>query len=306
MFPTSGIIFLDSVLKGLHDWFFRGSYRRACRSRWFSIFWLNWRTLILCAYFRTECGMSASFTIIKSWLTSWSTTDFSILLHSISSSTLSVSASWQTWESFSCMMNSNRSSRSVMSLLTLRLILCSERIGRPDLSRIGFGVGWFDWENFASRATSPSTSRATFEPNSHVHSWRIEIFEGGRDDMLTYSYKISPVFRLTTVGILLWLVSQGSTDGKNIFLSLVWISTSRYQSRVEENEDWIQIQYDECVGRIRSKINKFARKINNYSWIIIAVLVPPFWPSYYQVYFPSIVRPMNRLRKWNLKIFFCL
>ena len=53
-------------------------------------------------------------------------------------------------------------------------------LGRPDLSRIGFGVGWVGWKNFACRATPPSGCRATFEPNSLVHSCFSEIFGGGR------------------------------------------------------------------------------------------------------------------------------
>ena len=101
MLPTSWIICLGSVLKGLNNWFYRRSCWRACRSGWFSIFWINCRTLVLCAYFTTECGcpgirksMSASFTIIDSWLTSWSATDLFVLLRSISSSTLKISLSW--------------------------------------------------------------------------------------------------------------------------------------------------------------------------------------------------------------------
>ena len=31
--------------------------------------------------------------------------------------------------------------------------------GRPDLSRIGFGVGWIDWKNLVCRTTSPSGCR---------------------------------------------------------------------------------------------------------------------------------------------------
>ena len=81
--------------------------------------------------------------------------------------------------------------------------------GRPDLSRIGFGVGWVGWKNFACRATSPSgcraTSpsgcRATFGPNSLVHSCFSETFGGGRGDMHTFSFQTSPVFSLTTFGI---------------------------------------------------------------------------------------------------------
>ena len=101
MLPTSWIICFDSGLKRLNDWFCRRSCWRACRSGWFSIFWINCRTLVLCSCFTTECGspgirksMSASFTIIDSWLTSWSATDLSVLLRSISSSTLNVSLSW--------------------------------------------------------------------------------------------------------------------------------------------------------------------------------------------------------------------
>ena len=60
------------------------------------------------------------------------------------------------------------------------------------------GVGW---KNFACRAISPSGCQSTFERNSFVHSCFSEIFGGGRGDMLTFSYKTSPVFSLTTFGI---------------------------------------------------------------------------------------------------------
>ena len=83
MFPTSRIIFFDSGLKGLNDWFCCRSFWRACRAGRFSIFWINSRTLVLCAYFTTECGspgirksMPASFTIIGSWFSSWIAMDF--------------------------------------------------------------------------------------------------------------------------------------------------------------------------------------------------------------------------------------
>ena len=108
MFSTSWIICFDSGLKGLNDQFCRRSCCRACRSGWFSIFWINSRTLVFCACFTTECGnpgirksMFASFTIIDSWLTSSSATDFSVLLRSISSPTLNVSLSIEqngVWE----------------------------------------------------------------------------------------------------------------------------------------------------------------------------------------------------------------
>ena len=49
---------------------------------------------------------------------------------------------------------------------------------RPDLSRIGFGVGWVDWKNLACRTTSPSGCRTAspsgcrtfFEPRDVVRS----------------------------------------------------------------------------------------------------------------------------------------
>ena len=63
--------------------------------------------------------------------------------------------------------------------------------GRPDLSRIGVRVGWFDWKNFACRTTSPSGCRTTFETNSLVHSSFSEVFGGGRGDMLTFSCETS-------------------------------------------------------------------------------------------------------------------
>ena len=156
MFPTSRIICFDSGLKGLNDWFCRRCCWRACRFGWFSIFWINCRTLVLCACFTTECGspgilksMSASFTIIGSWFSSWTTMDFSSLLRSTSSSTLSVLASWYTWES-SCTAAVSVTGRPVLSGVcsTLRLLLSSDArvwissvsTGRPDLSRIGFAI----------------------------------------------------------------------------------------------------------------------------------------------------------------------
>ena len=85
MLPTSCIICFDSGLK---------------RVKWLILSYI-------CACFTTECGspgirksMSASFNIIDSWLTSWSATDLSSLLRSISSSTLNVSLAWaeRVWE----------------------------------------------------------------------------------------------------------------------------------------------------------------------------------------------------------------
>ena len=71
--------------------FCRRSCWRACRSGWFSIFWINSRTLVLCACFTTECGnpgirksMFTSFSIVCSWLKlSWSTTGLPVLSRSV-------------------------------------------------------------------------------------------------------------------------------------------------------------------------------------------------------------------------------
>ena len=110
MLPTSWIIFFDSGLNGLQAWFCRRSCWRACRSGWFSIFCINYRTLVLCACFTTECGnpgirksMFTSFNIVCSWLvSSWFTTGCSDLSRSVLSPTLIVSLSWQerVWELF--------------------------------------------------------------------------------------------------------------------------------------------------------------------------------------------------------------
>ena len=155
MLPTSWIICFDSELKGLTDWFCRRSCWRACRSEWFSIFWINSRTLVLCACFTTECGspgirksMSASFTIMDSWLTSWSATDLSVLLRSISSPTLNVSLSWakRVWQLSDTLITSYViTSRTVRSCVcsTLKSFLSSdERVWITLVSWTGFpGMG---------------------------------------------------------------------------------------------------------------------------------------------------------------------
>ena len=263
MLPTYWIICFDSGLKKLNDWFCRRSCWRACRSGWFSIFWINSRTLVLRACFTTECGslgiresMSASFTIIDSWLTSWSTTDHTVLSRSASSPTLNVSLSWaeRVWGLSDTLITSCViTSRPVRSCAcsTLKSFLSSdERVwitlgsltglpvtgrsvrseeqgssrkeltsiswerdvslssctpitscvitGRPVRSRIGFRIGWFDRKFLDSGPTSDCW--ACSEPYSLFHSWRKEIFGGGRGDMYTFSYKTSPVSILTTSG----------------------------------------------------------------------------------------------------------
>ena len=73
--------------------------------------------------------------------------------------------------------------------------------GCPDLSRLGFGSGWFDWKFLDCCTTCPSGRWACSEPNSLFQSWRKEIFGGGRGDMKTFSYMTSPSSILTTFGI---------------------------------------------------------------------------------------------------------
>ena len=86
MFPTTWIICFDSRLKGLNDWLCRKSRWRACRFGWFSIFWINSRSLALCACFTIECGSPG---ILKSMSSS-------ILSRFVSLLVWSVSTSWYT------------------------------------------------------------------------------------------------------------------------------------------------------------------------------------------------------------------
>ena len=139
-------------------------------------FWINSRTLVLCACFTTECGspgivksMSASFTIIFSWLkSSWSITGLTVLSRSVSSPTLNVSLSWteRVWELSGAIFSvcyTNESPRSLMCLFKRWNPLSSDErvwitlvsiMGLTVLSRIGFRIGWFDWELLDSCPTS--------------------------------------------------------------------------------------------------------------------------------------------------------
>ena len=89
----------------------------------------NSRTLVLYACFTTECGsprirksMSASFTIILSWLKqSWSMTGLSVFSRSVLFPTLNVSPSWtktclRTIWHILCVCFCNGSPRSLMCL----------------------------------------------------------------------------------------------------------------------------------------------------------------------------------------------
>ena len=204
---------------GLYAWFCRRSCWRACRSGWFSTFWINSRTLVC---FTTECGspgirksMSASFTIIFSWLIlSWSIT--SLLVLSCAFSTLgsllfSDERAWITLVSITGLpVLSEETDSSWKELTSISwerdvflpscTVLASSLItGLTVLSRLGLGIGGFDWKLLDS---FPASARwAWSEPNSLFHSFFKEIFGGGRGDMKTFSKMTSPVSILTTFGI---------------------------------------------------------------------------------------------------------
>ena len=123
MLPTSES-FLWFWTERISDWFCRRSCWRACRSGWFSIFWINSRTLVLSACFTTECGgpgirksMSASFSIVCSWLKlSLSTTGLTVFSRSVCISNVECFAfmtrtCWTTiWHIFLCLFQQRVSS----------------------------------------------------------------------------------------------------------------------------------------------------------------------------------------------------
>ena len=111
---TSIIFFFDFLLNGSWAWICRRTCWRACRSGWFSIFWINSRPLVPCACFTTECGnlgiWKSTFTVC-SWLeSSQLTTNLSVLSRSVSSLTLNVSfvrqeRFWQPSGTFSVLVS---------------------------------------------------------------------------------------------------------------------------------------------------------------------------------------------------------
>ena len=154
------------------------------------------------ACFTIECGSPG---ILKSMSSS-------ILSRIVSLSVLTVLISWYTSGS-SCTATLLLSSCPDLSWVcsTLRLLLSSdERAWTPitycvipsrlDPARIGFGIGWDGWKNFACRATSPpdcwTTSLLVVDQLSNpilVQSWR--------GYMYTISFKTFPVFIPTTFRI---------------------------------------------------------------------------------------------------------
>ena len=107
-----------------------------------------------------------------------------------------LSSSWKPFSSISWEREVAPSSPNTSCLVS----------GCPDLSQIGFGIGWVSWENVACRTsprdcrtTLPSGYWSTVEPSGTspvAQSWscRNEIFGGSRSDMLTFSYKTSLQF----------------------------------------------------------------------------------------------------------------
>ena len=240
MFPTSRIICFDSRRKGLNDWFCRRSCWRACRFGWFSIFWFNssagtlrvfhngmWLflefgspclLLFFHEVFHRQCWVSQSHDILEGRLPTVSLTGRPVLSWVCSTFRLLLSSDERAW--ISCVSTSRPVLSEELSSLWKEFTLISwERdvplsfcisSSRPDLSRIGLGICWVGWKNFARLATScdcrttyPSGCWSTVEPNGTsplAQSWRSEIFGGGRGDMYDFSNKTSPVFNLTTFG----------------------------------------------------------------------------------------------------------
>ena len=90
MFPISRITCFDFWLKGLNDCLCCRYRWKACRFGWFSIFWINSRTLALCNCFTVECA-------VLEFLQSMSS---SILSRISFLSVLSVLISWCTSRTF--------------------------------------------------------------------------------------------------------------------------------------------------------------------------------------------------------------
>ena len=193
MFPTSWIICFDSWL-GLNVWLCCRSRWRACRFGWFSIFWINSRTLALCNCFTIECGspgilksMSSSILsrinslLMLSILISWCSASLRLsscpdLSWVCSTPTFLFSSDGHVWTPItSCVISScpdlseEQSSswkdstsisweRDVSPLTTNTPCVLS---GCPYLSQIGFGIRWVGWKNFARLATSSCDCRTT-------------------------------------------------------------------------------------------------------------------------------------------------
>ena len=214
--PTSWIIRFDSGLNGLFGWFCRRSCWRACRSGWLSIYWINSRTPVLCACFTTECANPG---IRKSMLTSFSIVCYAFmkrtclatiwhiycdcfnngLPRSIRRNSFFVkkftSISWERdvfLPSCTVLMSAPTTDCTDLLLLTT---------GCPDLSRLGFGIGWFDWKLLDGCTTCPSGRWTSSQPSSLFRSCFNDLFGGGRGDMYAFSFKTSPVFNLTTFEI---------------------------------------------------------------------------------------------------------
>ena len=223
MLPTSWIICFDSGLKGLNDWFCRRSCWRTCRSGWFSIFWINSRTLVSPTLNVSLSWAERVWELSDTLITSCVITGRSVLSCACSTLKSFLSSDERAWITLVSLTGlpgmgpvtgrtvrseePGSSQKELTSISWERDVFLSSctpitscvMSGRPDLSRIGFRVGWFDWKLLDS---CPASARwAWSEPNSLFHSCFKEIFGGRRGDMYTFSYKTSPVFILTTFGI---------------------------------------------------------------------------------------------------------
>ena len=198
MLPASWIIFFDSGLNGFFAWFCRRSCWRACRSGWFSIFWIISRTLVLCACFTTECGnpgirksMFTSFSIVCSWLKlSWSTTGLPVLSRSVLSPTLNVSLSWQerVWElsgTFSVFVPTTSLLVLSCPVPTLGSLLSSDETCL-DYTRLNNGSPRSFWRNsfFVKRINIDLLRTGRF--SSILHSSRVILNNGSRRSLTTW------------------------------------------------------------------------------------------------------------------------
>ena len=175
MLPTSRIIFFDSELKRLNDWFCRRSCWRTCRFGWFSIFWIYCRTLALCPCFTIECGspgirrsMFTSFSFVCSWpKLSWSTTGLSVPSRSVWVSNVECFAYMTrtclrtVWHIF-CVCSNNESRRSFM---------CRSNVGIPTV----FKWTCLDCIRFNNRSPRSDETVSSWKKVTSI-SWERDVF----------------------------------------------------------------------------------------------------------------------------------
>ena len=267
------IMCFDCGLKRLNDWFCRISCWRACRFGWFSIFWINCRTLVLCACFTTECGnpgirksMLTSFSIVCSWLQSpWSTTGLTVLSRSVSSPTLNVSLSWQerVWQSFGTFS-------VFVSTTSLLVLSCAISTWRSLLSSVGRA-----WIPLVS-----TTGLSIFFRRNSVFVLRIHIdlLRTGRFSSILHGSRVvinngSP--RSLTTWIWNWLVRLENSRLLPNYWSLSMFWTQFTFPFVFQGNPWWRPRGDKCTfsymtSPIFSLTTFGTQKAGSVPWKIIA------------------------------------